>query len=162
MKKHSKCPRFGGIFLKNYFFSVDIMKRRLDPENLGIILLNSFMDEFFPREDNPMPDLFSLVHYNGLAQSNLDGQVRIDSVFVNLYLRRFSDKIQDRGVRPPGVRPEGGERVEPDANRTTNQVAKYRNPMERTRDTVTQLTKILPFFFAFILFNFYGHIVARK
>jgi hypothetical protein len=123
------------------------MKRRLDPENLGIILLNSFMDEFFPREDNPMPDLFSLVHYNGLAQSNLDGQVRIDSVFVNLYLRRFSDKIQDRGVRPPGVRPEGGERVEPDANRTTNQVAKYRNPMERTRDTVTQLTKILPFFF---------------
>jgi hypothetical protein len=73
---------------------VDIMKRRLDPENLGIILLNSFMDEFFPREDNPMPDLFSLVHYNGLAQSNLDGQIRYrigECVLLESDLRAVSE-----------------------------------------------------------------------
>ncbi|XP_063930447.1 ubiquitin carboxyl-terminal hydrolase MINDY-3 homolog [Zophobas morio] len=73
---------------------VDIMRKKLDPENLGIILLNSFMDEFFPKEDNPMPDLFSIVHYNGLAQSNLDGQIRYrigECVLLESDLRAISE-----------------------------------------------------------------------
>lgn len=51
------------------------MRRKLDSENLGIILLNAFMHEFYPLEERSTPDTFQLVHYNGLAQSNYDGQV---------------------------------------------------------------------------------------
>lgn len=47
---------------------VDIMKKKLDSENLGIILLSSFMDEFFPEEKSSVPDTFSLLHYNGLLR----------------------------------------------------------------------------------------------
>ncbi|XP_008194678.1 ubiquitin carboxyl-terminal hydrolase MINDY-3 homolog isoform X2 [Tribolium castaneum] len=73
---------------------VEVMRKKLDPENLGIILLNSFMDEFFPKEDNPMPDVFSLVHYNSLAQSNLDGQIRYrigECVLLESDLRAVSE-----------------------------------------------------------------------
>ncbi|KAJ8956229.1 hypothetical protein NQ318_014960 [Aromia moschata] len=55
---------------------VNIMRKKLDAENLGIILLNAFMDEFFPKEESSTPDMFTLVHYNGLAQSNVCGQVQ--------------------------------------------------------------------------------------
>lgn len=51
------------------------MKKKLDSESLGIILLNAFMDEFFPKEESSTPDMFTLVHYNGLPQSNVNGQV---------------------------------------------------------------------------------------
>lgn len=51
------------------------MKKKLDNECLGIILLNAFMDEFFPKEESSTPDMFTLVHYNGLPQSNVSGQV---------------------------------------------------------------------------------------
>ncbi|CAH1115314.1 unnamed protein product [Psylliodes chrysocephalus] len=54
---------------------VNIMKKKLDNENLGIILLNAFMDEFFPIEESSTPDMFTLVHYNGLARSNINGHV---------------------------------------------------------------------------------------
>ncbi|XP_017772432.1 PREDICTED: protein FAM188A homolog isoform X1 [Nicrophorus vespilloides] len=54
---------------------VDIMKKKLDSEHLGIILLNAFMDEFFPKEESSTPDTFQLMHYNGLGQSNYDGNV---------------------------------------------------------------------------------------
>ncbi|GLG98890.1 hypothetical protein R5R35_003833 [Gryllus longicercus] len=54
---------------------VDIMTKKLDPENLGIILLNAFMDEFFPEEKTSMPDTFVLYHYNGLRRSCPDGKV---------------------------------------------------------------------------------------
>ncbi|XP_028141463.1 ubiquitin carboxyl-terminal hydrolase MINDY-3 homolog [Diabrotica virgifera virgifera] len=54
---------------------VNIMKKKLDNENLGIILLNAFMDEFFPKEESSTPDMFTLVHYNGLARSNVNSQV---------------------------------------------------------------------------------------
>lgn len=57
------------------FSSVDIMRKKLDSENLGIILLNAFMDEFFPKEESSTPDMFSLYHYNGLPHSNVNGQV---------------------------------------------------------------------------------------
>ncbi|KAK4878680.1 hypothetical protein RN001_011186 [Aquatica leii] len=55
---------------------VDIMTKKLDSENLGIILLNEFMDEFFPKEESSIPDMFQLIHYNGLARSNVNKQVQ--------------------------------------------------------------------------------------
>lgn len=54
---------------------MDIMRKRLDPENLGIILLNAFMDEFFPEEKRSVPDTFDLLHYNGIPGSNYGNQV---------------------------------------------------------------------------------------
>ncbi|KAK5638082.1 hypothetical protein RI129_012377 [Pyrocoelia pectoralis] len=55
---------------------VNIMTKKLDSENLGIILLNEFMDEFFPKEESSVPDMFQLIHYNGLARSNVSKQVQ--------------------------------------------------------------------------------------
>lgn len=65
-------------------FSVNIMKKKLDSESLGIILLNAFMDEFFPKEESSTPDMFTLVHYNGLPQSNVNGQVSF--LFITFYI----------------------------------------------------------------------------
>uniref|UniRef100_A0A1A9X4J8 Ubiquitin carboxyl-terminal hydrolase MINDY n=1 Tax=Glossina brevipalpis TaxID=37001 RepID=A0A1A9X4J8_9MUSC len=55
---------------------VEIMQRRLDPEGLGIILMNAFMDEFFPLEKRSTPDTFDLMHYNGIPGSNEGNKVR--------------------------------------------------------------------------------------
>nr|XP_016937253.1 ubiquitin carboxyl-terminal hydrolase MINDY-3 homolog [Drosophila suzukii] len=55
---------------------VALMQKRLDPENLGIILLNAFMDEFFPLERRSTPDTFELMHYNGIPGSNESNRVR--------------------------------------------------------------------------------------
>ncbi|CAD7091558.1 unnamed protein product [Hermetia illucens] len=55
---------------------VDIMRKKLDPENLGIILLNAFMDEFFPIDQRSTPDTFDLMHYNGIPGSNLANKVK--------------------------------------------------------------------------------------
>ncbi|KAH8291627.1 hypothetical protein KR018_007419, partial [Drosophila ironensis] len=55
---------------------VSLMQKRLDPENLGIILLNAFMDEFFPIESRSTPDTFELLHYNGIPGSNENNKVR--------------------------------------------------------------------------------------
>lgn len=55
---------------------VDIMRKKLDSENLGIILLASFMDEFFPEEPRMCPDMFVLYHYNGLQRSNPENRVK--------------------------------------------------------------------------------------
>lgn len=52
------------------------MEKRLDSENLGIILLKDFMDEFFPEEKRSTPDTFTVWHYNGLAKSSPDNKVR--------------------------------------------------------------------------------------
>ena len=42
----------------------------MDPEQLGIITLNAFMDEFFPTEAQPEAvQSFSMFHYNGLPSS---------------------------------------------------------------------------------------------
>lgn len=49
---------------------VDLMAKRLDPEGLGIILMNAFMDEFFQQEQRSTPDTFDLMHYNGIPGSN--------------------------------------------------------------------------------------------
>ncbi|XP_048005417.1 ubiquitin carboxyl-terminal hydrolase MINDY-3 homolog [Leguminivora glycinivorella] len=54
---------------------VELMRRKLDAENLGIILLSAFMEEFFPTCERGCPDTFTLHHYNGLARSNPGGRV---------------------------------------------------------------------------------------
>lgn len=54
---------------------VEIMRRKLDPESLGIILLSAFMDEFYSDEKRTTPDVFTLFHYNGLPHSCPDGRV---------------------------------------------------------------------------------------
>ena len=45
------------------------MKSKLDPDGLGIILLPLFLEEFYP-EDKPLPDSFTLYHYNGLSKAD--------------------------------------------------------------------------------------------
>jgi len=47
---------------------VQLMRGRLDPDGLGIVLLPQFLDEFYP-EERPGPDTFTLLHYNGLVRS---------------------------------------------------------------------------------------------
>lgn len=59
------------------------MRKRLDPENLGIILLNAFMDEFFTEEKRSVPDTFDLLHYNGIPGSNYGNQVSFVHVFLD-------------------------------------------------------------------------------
>uniref|UniRef100_A0A182P181 Ubiquitin carboxyl-terminal hydrolase MINDY n=1 Tax=Anopheles epiroticus TaxID=199890 RepID=A0A182P181_9DIPT len=55
---------------------VELMRSRLDPENLGIILLNAFMNEFYPDDKRSTPDTFDLVHYNGIPNSNYGNAVQ--------------------------------------------------------------------------------------
>lgn len=57
---------------------VDLMRKKLDPECLGIILLNDFLYEFFPTEKKSMPDTFDLLHYNGIPNSNGENRVRFN------------------------------------------------------------------------------------
>ncbi|XP_035382278.1 ubiquitin carboxyl-terminal hydrolase MINDY-3 isoform X4 [Electrophorus electricus] len=54
---------------------VNLMKSKLDPEGLGIVLLGPFLLEFFPDQDTGIPDSFPVYHYNGLKQSNHDEKV---------------------------------------------------------------------------------------
>jgi len=56
---------------------VKIMEEKMDPEQLGIITLNSFMEEFFPADSNPEASLtFRMLHCNGLKSSNPDHKVK--------------------------------------------------------------------------------------
>ncbi|KAG9342831.1 hypothetical protein JZ751_015703 [Albula glossodonta] len=54
---------------------VNLMKSKLDPEGLGIVLLGPFLLEFFPDQDSGIPDSFPVYHYNGLKQSNHNEKV---------------------------------------------------------------------------------------
>ncbi|XP_043193407.1 ubiquitin carboxyl-terminal hydrolase MINDY-3 homolog isoform X2 [Amphibalanus amphitrite] len=57
---------------------VDLMRRQLDPDQLGIVLKVPFLDEFFPETaDGRPPDSFTVYHYNGLTRSNPGGKVRL-------------------------------------------------------------------------------------
>uniref|UniRef100_A0A8C1JCW4 Ubiquitin carboxyl-terminal hydrolase MINDY n=1 Tax=Cyprinus carpio TaxID=7962 RepID=A0A8C1JCW4_CYPCA len=58
-----------------YVCDVNLMKSKLDPEGLGIILLGQFLQEFFPDQDSVIPDSFPVYHYNGLKQSNHNEKV---------------------------------------------------------------------------------------
>lgn len=55
---------------------VSIMQRKLDAESLGIILLNDFMEEFFPDDRKTVLDTFPLMHYNGIPNSNVENRVK--------------------------------------------------------------------------------------
>ena len=49
----------------------------MDTENLGIITKNAFLNEFYPEsEPNSIPNSFPVFHYNGLARSNADNEVK--------------------------------------------------------------------------------------
>uniref|UniRef100_A0A6I8SBG4 Ubiquitin carboxyl-terminal hydrolase MINDY n=1 Tax=Xenopus tropicalis TaxID=8364 RepID=A0A6I8SBG4_XENTR len=54
---------------------VNLMKTKLDPEGLGIILLGPFLLEFFPEQSSKVPESFTVYHYNGLRQSNHNEKV---------------------------------------------------------------------------------------
>ncbi|CAH2282395.1 ubiquitin carboxyl-terminal hydrolase MINDY-3 [Pelobates cultripes] len=54
---------------------VNLMKTKLDPEGLGIILLGPFLQEFFPEQGSKVPESFNVYHYNGLRQSNHNEKV---------------------------------------------------------------------------------------
>ena len=46
---------------------VALIKKKLDNESMGIILLPLFLEEFFPDNSPRGPDSFILYHYNGLS-----------------------------------------------------------------------------------------------
>jgi hypothetical protein len=53
------------------------MQNKMDPEGLGIILLGVFLEEFFHEQDiEETPEKFVVYHYNGLARSCPEQQVR--------------------------------------------------------------------------------------
>ncbi|XP_016872160.1 ubiquitin carboxyl-terminal hydrolase MINDY-3 isoform X3 [Homo sapiens] len=55
---------------------INLMKNKLDPEGLGIILLGPFLQEFFPDQGSSGPESFTVYHYNGLKQSNYNEKMR--------------------------------------------------------------------------------------
>ncbi|XP_044741181.1 ubiquitin carboxyl-terminal hydrolase MINDY-3 [Chrysoperla carnea] len=55
---------------------VEVMRQKLDSENLGIVLLSNFLDEFYPDMKSLVPETFTLWHYNGLAGSHHKGTVQ--------------------------------------------------------------------------------------
>lgn len=50
---------------------IEVMRQKLDFENLGIVLLNSFLDEFYPCMKTIVPEVFTIWHYNGLCGSQV-------------------------------------------------------------------------------------------
>ncbi|XP_008185837.1 ubiquitin carboxyl-terminal hydrolase MINDY-3 [Acyrthosiphon pisum] len=54
---------------------VNLMSTKLDSEGLGIILMPSFMEEFFSEQETRTPDVFVLFHYNGQPRSNSNSKV---------------------------------------------------------------------------------------
>uniref|UniRef100_T1IVP6 Ubiquitin carboxyl-terminal hydrolase MINDY n=1 Tax=Strigamia maritima TaxID=126957 RepID=T1IVP6_STRMM len=65
---------------------VEVMKQKLDSEGLGIILLNTFMEEFYPDEGrSAVPEKFILYHYNGLKRSCPNGKVKFAEGNATIY-----------------------------------------------------------------------------
>lgn len=56
---------------------VNIMAQKLDPEQLGVITLNSFLEEFYPNENSKheAAQKFTVYHYNGLPRSSHNNKV---------------------------------------------------------------------------------------
>uniref|UniRef100_A0A3B3BBI4 Ubiquitin carboxyl-terminal hydrolase MINDY n=1 Tax=Oryzias melastigma TaxID=30732 RepID=A0A3B3BBI4_ORYME len=70
---------------------VSLVKTKLDPENLGVILLGPFLLEFFPDQDSGIPDSFPIYHYNGLKQSN--HKERVEYVEGTALILGFEDPM---------------------------------------------------------------------
>mgnify|MGYP001791035655 FL=1 len=69
------------------FFSIQIIKEKLDSEGLGIFLVSSFMDEFFSKskDNDEQRRSFELYHYNGIKRSNESNKVPIESITQKWY-----------------------------------------------------------------------------
>eukprot|EP00123_Amoebidium_parasiticum_P020571 comp5269_c0_seq1/m.1294 comp5269_c0_seq1/g.1294 ORF comp5269_c0_seq1/g.1294 comp5269_c0_seq1/m.1294 type:complete len:441 (-) comp5269_c0_seq1:92-1414(-) len=56
---------------------MEVLKKRLDPDGLGVVLLTDFLNIVSPADPNApsarIPSHFELQHYNGLALSSKDG-----------------------------------------------------------------------------------------
>lgn len=103
------------------------MTKKLDSESLGIILLNAFMEEFFPKEETSAPDMFQIIHYNGLARSNINKQVKwyhFKSIFWEL-LMYVLDRIPLWICHLIGIRFEVDQRLRSYVNLFTNKMAKH-------------------------------------
>ncbi|XP_073992421.1 ubiquitin carboxyl-terminal hydrolase MINDY-3 homolog isoform X2 [Rhodnius prolixus] len=77
---------------------VDIMRKKLDSENLGIILLSSFMEEFFPEETVTIPDTFTVYHYNGLMRSCPNNKVLYQEGNAVLLETHMSSVMESNGM----------------------------------------------------------------
>jgi len=53
---------------------VNIMKEKVDPDGLGIILKAQFLEEFFSDFETATLDSFTLLHYNGLVKPGSSGK----------------------------------------------------------------------------------------
>ena len=70
------------VIFTSLFFSIQIIKEKLDSEGLGIFLVSSFMDEFFSKsqDNDEQRRNFELYHYNGIKRSNESNKVPIESI----------------------------------------------------------------------------------
>lgn len=80
--------------------SVDIMARRLDPDDVKVIMVADFLEEFFGgHQDSAPPDTFDVLHYNGLPMSNGGGRVRYHlghAVLLETDLRSAADSFDNQ------------------------------------------------------------------
>lgn len=139
------------------------MSKKLDPESLGIILLNAFMDEFFPEEKRSVPDTFDLMHYNGIPGSNEANKVpnlyikififsrsslsKLCSIFIFLdiiyanFSTTFSGQILHRLGHIIGMWFKVHIDIESNADLSANKVAKHRSQLEWQSNAIIKLTK---------------------
>jgi len=84
-----------GLFADSEY--VELMKKRLDPETLGVILMHAFVDEFYPNDMYGRPDTFTVYHYNGLPRPSSSRRVVYhegNAVLLETDLRCLSDDNQ--------------------------------------------------------------------
>ena len=81
---------------------ISFMRDRLDPDTSGIILFPAFLEEFFPGVTQDMKERqFPLFHYNGLAQSNIEGRVELRGGVATVYVEYNS--LMDAGTAPTSI-----------------------------------------------------------
>jgi len=84
-----------GLFADSEY--VELMKKRLDPETLGVILMHAFVDEFYPNDMYGRPDTFTVYHYNGLPRPSSSRRVVYhegNAVLLETDLRCLSEDNQ--------------------------------------------------------------------
>lgn len=71
---------------------IDVVRNKLDSENLGIITLSSFMQEFYPDEGSQgCPNHFIVFHYNGLSRSCPHSKVCFQEGTITLLVQEEYD-----------------------------------------------------------------------
>ena len=78
------------------------MQDKLDPEQLGIITLNSFMEEFFPSHNSSdaVQHTFNIFHFNGLKCSCPNNKVSVKSWCVTYTAVSIYQSMNNK-VAPP-------------------------------------------------------------